>query len=146
MTTLQLRLPTGRRLLVLDVLLAVWVAFWLWLGVAVGHEVSGLRSLSDTVTKDGQAVAQTGATLRDLGSVPLLGGRLGATATQIEDAGLATARSGRRSRRSVHNLSWMLALAIAVIPSLPVVGFYAPLRILAERERRRVRPSRVPPP
>lgn len=139
MRTLRLLLPTGRALLVLDVALAVWVAFWVWLGVSVGHEVSGLRNLSQTVTKVGGAIEQTGATLRAVGSIPLVGEQLGATAAQIEEAGRSTVDSGRASRESVRSLSWMLALAVAVIPSLPILGFYIPLRVLDVRERRRLR-------
>jgi hypothetical protein len=139
MRTLRLLLPTGRALLVLDVLLAAWVAFWVWLGVSVGHEVSGLRNLSQTVTKVGGAIEQTGATLQTIGSIPLVGDQLDATAGQIEEAGRSTIDSGRASRESVQSLSWMLALAVAVIPSLPILGFYVPLRVLDVRERRRLR-------
>ena len=139
MTTLRILLPKGRALIALDVALAIWVGGWLWLGIAIGHEVEGLRQLSGTVTKVGQAVKQTGDTLSTLSSVPLVGGQIGDTAHQIQDAGVSTVHSGRASRSSVRNLSWMLALAIAVIPSVPVIGFYLPLRLLDVRERRRLR-------
>ena len=139
MATLRLLLPSGRALAALDVALALWVAAWLWLGIAVGHQVSGLRNLSATVTQVGSALQQTGSTLDGLSSLPVVGEQIGTTARQVQEAGRQTAASGRASRSSVRNLSWMLALAIAVIPSVPVLGFYFPLRVLALRERRRFR-------
>lgn len=132
-------LPAGRALVALDAVIALWVVAWVTLGLAIGHQVSGLRALSQTTTKVGSALRQTGATLDTLGSLPLVGRQLGQTARQIEDAGASTVASGHASRDSVHSLSWMLALAIAVIPSIPVIGFYLPVRLLAVRERRRLR-------
>jgi hypothetical protein len=139
MLTLRLLLPTGRALVALDVALAAWVGFWIWLGVAVGSEVRGLRQLSDTATTVGVAVKQTGDTLSGLGSLPFVGGAIAREGQTVSDAGQSTIDSGRTSRDSAHQLSWMLALAIAVIPSMPVLGFYVPLRVLDRRERSRLR-------
>ncbi len=129
-------LPTGRARLALDVLLAVWVAAWIYLGVAIGEQVSGLRQLSTTVTRVGVAVKTTGDTVSSLGSVPFVGGQIRDAGHQVSAAGESAIASGRESHQSVHRLSWMLALAIAVIPSVPVIGFYLPLRVAAVRERR----------
>jgi hypothetical protein len=54
-------LPRGSRLLVLDALLLLWVLLWLWLGIRVGQEVSGLAQLSDRVTSTGAAIEAVGA-------------------------------------------------------------------------------------
>ncbi len=132
-------LPAGRARVALDLALAAWVAAWIYLGVAIGNQVSGLRQLSSTVTKTGVAVKTTGDAVSSLGSVPFVGGRISKAGEQVKAAGQSAIQSGRQSRGSVHKLSWMLALAIAVIPSVPVLGFYLPLRVAAVRERRTAR-------
>ena len=136
MANVALLLPTGRARVVLDLVLVAWVAGWIFLGVAIGNQVSGLKQLSSTVTQVGVAVKETGNTVSTLGSLPFVGGRVSDTARQIQRAGDSAIASGRQSQNSVHELSWMLALAIAVIPSVPVLGFYLPMRIADMRERR----------
>ena len=116
-------LPTGRARVALDLALAIWVAAWIYLGVAIGNQVSGLRQLSTTVTRVGVAVKTTGDTVSTLHNVPFVGGRIGNAGQQVTSAGESAIQSGRQSRNSVEQLSWMLALAIAVIPSVPVLGF-----------------------
>ena len=66
-------LPSGRALLALDLALAIWVAAWIWLGIALGSEVSGLRRLSGTISKVGNAVQQSGQTLSAFDGVPFIG-------------------------------------------------------------------------
>jgi hypothetical protein len=129
-------LPAGRARAMLDAALVLWVAVWIYLGVSIGEQVNGLRQLSSTVTKVGVAVRTTGDAVSGLGSVPFVGGQIKDAGAQVKSAGESAIQSGRQSRNSVSSLSWMLALAIAVIPSVPVLGFYLPLRIAAVRERR----------
>ncbi len=139
MGSLQLLIPRGRALLVLDVVLLAWVLVWVILGLAIGREVRGLRQVSDTVTRVGRAIEDTGGAIKAVGSVPLVGGRVKDAASRVQDAGRSAVASGRASRQSGRNLSWMLALAIAVIPAVPVLGLYVPLRLAAVRERRSLR-------
>ena len=44
----------------LDVILATWVALWILAGVAVWHEVRGLRPLASTVAVAGQSLGVDG--------------------------------------------------------------------------------------
>jgi hypothetical protein len=129
-------LPRGRMRVVLDVVLVVWVAIWIWLGTALGGEVAGLRRLSGTIAQVGTAVVQSGQLLSSFQGLPLVGSKVGSTARQIEKSGHSAVTSARVSRESASHLSWMLALAIAVIPSTPVLGLYLPARLIAIRERR----------
>lgn len=135
-STARSLLPVGRAQTLLDLAVVVWVAIWIALGVAISGEVRGLRQLSLTVTKVGAAVQQTGQTLETLGSVPLVGGRVGKAARSIDAAGASTIQSGRQSRESIHTLAWMLGLFMAIIPAIAVLGFYVPLRVGAVRDRR----------
>jgi hypothetical protein len=139
MSALRPLMPTGRAARVLDLVLAMWVAVWISIGLAISHQVSGLRQLSGTVTQVGSAITETGDALSAVGAVPLVGGRVDELATDVRAAGQSTVASGRHSRDSVHTLSWMLGLAIAVIPSVPIAGFYVPLRVAEVRERRSLR-------
>lgn len=130
-------IPAGRRLLALDLTLVLWVAVWLILALQVAQEVRGLAELSTTVSRVGTAVEESGRVLSGLEELPLgVGDRLEEPARRIEEAGRSAVSSGSSSRDSVESLSVLLGLALAVIPSLPVFGFYLPLRLGHVRERR----------
>ena len=136
-----LAFPTaGVRLVrVLDVAAVLWVALWIVLALLVGREVRNLRELSDTVVTAGVAVEQTGGLVRTLENVPFLGGRVSGVADQVEAAGRSAQESGRDSRDSTENLSVLLALCIGLIPTLPLLGLYLPLRWTWTHEARAVR-------
>ncbi len=137
MTALRALLPRGRALIALDLVLALWVAVWIVLALALAHEVRGLRQLSETATKAGTAIRDTGRTLDGLSTLPFVGGQIGDSARRIEDVGRSTIESGAESRRSIHDLSWMLALFVGIIPSVPVLAVYLPVRVLVARDRLR---------
>lgn len=136
-----LAFPTaGARLVrILDVVAVLWVALWIVLALLVGREVRNLRELSDTVVTAGVAVEQTGGLVRTLGNVPFLGSRVSGVADQVEAAGRSAQESGRDSRDSTENLSVLLALCIGLIPTVPLLGLYLPLRWTWTHEARAVR-------
>ena len=125
-----LAFPTaGVRLIrLLDVVAVVWVVLWVGLALLVGREVRNLRDLSDTVITAGVAIEETGGLVRNLGSIPFVGNQVSSVADQVEEAGRSAQVSGRDSRDSTENLSVLLALSIALIPTLPLLGLYLPLR------------------
>jgi hypothetical protein len=129
-----LLMPSSRALHLLDAALAIWVAAWIALGVAIGVNVGRLTALSDTVAQDGRAVETVGRSLHSLGSLPLIGGEISKDADQVRLAGASTASSGRRSASSIHALSVLLAIAVALLPSVPVFGLYLPARLERRRE------------
>lgn len=130
-------MPARHGLFALDAVLALWVAVWLVLALQVAEEVRGLADLSTTVSRVGAAVEESGRALSGLEELPLgVGDRLDEPAARIEEAGRSASASGSSSRESVESLSVLLGLAIAVMPSLPVFGFYLPLRLGHVRERR----------
>src|ERR1041385_8621542 len=112
---------SSRAVRFLDLVVVVWVVGWILLGVVIGFEVRDLRQLSDTVVTAGSAVERSGRALRPLGDLPLLGG-------QVEAAGRSAVRSGTESRGSIGRLSFLLALSIVLIPTVPMVAVYVPLR------------------
>lgn len=131
---------TGVRLVrILDAVAVLWVILWIVLALLVGREVRNLRELSDTVVTAGVAVEQTGGLVRTLGNVPFLGSRVSGVADQVEAAGRSAQESGRDSRDSTENLSVLLALCIGLIPTLPLLGLYLPLRWTWTHEARAMR-------
>ena len=136
-----LAFPTaGVRLIrLLDVVAVLWVVLWVVLALLVGREVRNLRELSDTVVTAGVAVEETGGLVRNLGSIPFVGGQVSTVADQVEEAGRSAQASGRDSRDSTENLSVLLALSIALIPTLPLLGLYLPLRWAWTNDARAVR-------
>jgi hypothetical protein len=131
--------PGVRLIRALDVAVALWVVAWVVLALLVGREVRDLRQLSDTVVVAGIAVEETGNLVESLGSVPFVGGRVGEVAERVRAAGRSAQVSGRDSRDSTQDLSVLLALSIGLIPTLPLLGLYAPLRVTWTREARAVR-------
>ena len=129
-------LPTARALRLLDAAMVLWVLAWIGLGVAVGVNVNHLTQLGHTVSLEGGTVQAVGKALGTLGNVPLVGGDLGRAAQQVQQAGASAVASGQSSASAVNSLSWLLAIAVALLPSVPVLGFYLPLRVRRRREAR----------
>lgn len=132
-------MPSSRTLPFLDAALALWVAAWIGLGVAIGVNVANLTALSHTVIVNGRAVETVGRALGSLGGVPLVGGEVSSTAHAVQRAGASAVSSGESSASSVKALSVLLAIAVALLPSVPVFGFYVPLRVQRVREARALR-------
>lgn len=118
----------------MDVALGLWVLAWIGLGVAIGIKLSDLSGLSHTAVIDGRAVESVGRALGVAGAVPVLGGAFSAVAGQVQAAGASAASGGASSLASIHALSFLLAIAVALLPSIPVFGFYLPVRLDLRRE------------
>jgi hypothetical protein len=130
---------SARLIHVLDAVVVLWVVAWIVLAVLVGREVRNLRELSDTVVLAGVAVEETGDLVLSLGNVPFVGGRVEEVAERVREAGVSAQESGRESRDSTEDLSVLLALSIGLIPTLPLLGLYAPLRLSWTHDARTVR-------
>jgi hypothetical protein len=149
----------SRSLLLADLLVAAWTIVWIALGVVVVREVRQLEDLSDTVVTAGEALDQTGEGLRStsaglreahralevIESLPLVGREieenlegaadsLDAIALEVEQTARSAQVSGRSSRDSVEDLSLILGLAVALVPTLTLLAAYAPTRSTRLRE------------
>jgi hypothetical protein len=131
--------PGVRLIRLLDLAVVVWVVGWVVLARFVAREVRDLRQLSDTVVIAGVAVEDTGDAVEALATVPFVGERVGEVADEVRVAGRSAQLSGRESRSSIDDLSVLLALAIGLVPTLPLLALYAPLRIAWSRDSRAVR-------
>ncbi len=130
--------PVGTWIIAVDLLVVVWVVAWLLLGLRVHDEVEGLTELSRTISNAGGAVEDTGRALDEL-NIPLVGDRIDRTAKEITDVGRETKISGRTARDSISNLSTLLGLSVALIPSSAILFVYLPARLARARERRAMR-------
>jgi hypothetical protein len=131
----------GRRIRVLDGAVLLWIAAWIVIGVAVWNQVRNLRQLSDTVVTAGSAVETTGRALEPIGNLPFVGPQVARLRAQIETAGREAVASGRASRDSIDRLAGLLAISVILIPSVPMVAIYGPLRLSWTRDVRAVRRS-----
>jgi hypothetical protein len=127
-----LRIPATDRITSPDVVLALWVVLWITLAVAVALNTRDVAKLGGTVTQTGTAMRQVGGVI---GSVPLVGGDVSGASQSLEEAGASAEANGTEAGDAADRLGIFLGIAIAVIPSVPVIGLYLPIRLARIRER-----------
>jgi hypothetical protein len=143
MRRLEAALPSGRALIAIDVALAIWAIVWIVLAILVGRELPGLGELSDTVVSVGRAAESSGAALGLLaGNLPVIGGAIDVPADQIREAGRSAQVTGESSRENIDALTALLAPAVGLMPSLPLLALYLPARVGRVREARAVEAAR----
>ena len=123
----------------LNVALAIWAAFWIGIAAYTAYEVAALRTLSQTVVKAGAATESTGHALAAIGQLPLVGGRIANLAAQAIAAGASARASGASTGTTIDQLAVLLGIAIALIPTVPLLALYVPLRLSWRRDRNAVR-------
>ena len=132
----SLRTPflSARRVRALDITVAVWVVFWIVLGVLAAVETHSLGTLGDPVVRTADGLQQTADTLSGLASVPLIGGSLGNAVKQV-DATAASARTEvAAAKKTIGNLSLIVGVALAVGQAALGLLLYLPLRLPWRRE------------
>jgi hypothetical protein len=128
----------GRWHAVVDLAVIAWAIAWVIMGLRIAEEVQGLSELSGTVIEVGVAAESAGRAIGALSDVPLAGDRLDQPSQDIQAAGRSAIASGRSSRDSVRDLSTLLGIAVAVIPTAPLLFLYLPARVGWWRDRRAV--------
>ena len=125
--------------LAIDAAIAGWLIAWILIGVQVGREVKSLGDLSDTAVLAGSAIEQTADVLDQIGRIPVVGSSVGGLADSIRKTGRSARQNGAASRGSVDDLSVLLGLSIALIPTIPLAAVWIPLRLRWRREREAVK-------
>jgi hypothetical protein len=123
----------------LNVALAIWAVLWIGIAAYTAYEVAALRTLSHTVVKAGAATESTGHALAAVGHLPFVGGRISQLAAQAVAAGASARTSGASTATTIDQLAVLLGIAIALIPTVPLLGLYVPLRLSWRRDRNAVR-------
>jgi hypothetical protein len=147
----------------LDVALAVWVVAWLIAAIVVAMSIKQLEDGGKAVVSAGEGLHETSAGLRRAGrglhetasalgaldALPFVPGNPGAAIERTADdvdrfAGrvqvtAADARTtGTEAQESARTLAVVLGLAIALVPTIPIVALYLLLRrVIAQELRRR---------
>jgi hypothetical protein len=130
---------TARAMRWLNAGLAIWAAFWIGIAAYTAYEVSSLRTLSHTVVKAGAATESTGHALAAISHLPFVGGQIGQLAAQAIAAGASARSSGASTAATIDHLAILFGIAIALIPTFPLLALYLPLLRSWRRDRRAVR-------
>jgi hypothetical protein len=121
----------------IDAALVTWVIAWIALGTAIGVEMHRLSDLSDTVSVDGRAIYSVGASLTSLSDLPVVGDVATRAGRQAQQAGQSAITSGQSSRAAIGALSVLLAIAVALLPSVAVLTVYLPWRLRRQSHSQR---------
>lgn len=121
-----------------DGVVAFWVVFWVVVGTATGYLVWQLTGLSAGVIDAGKALDTAGKALRDLSSVPVIGGRTGELGNRVSETAASVRAGGTSALTSVRGLAVLLGIVVALGPVSPVLVGYLPRRLAWRREVREV--------
>jgi hypothetical protein len=128
-----LSLPRGRRVLVVDAAVVLWVVAWIAIGVAVGATMSQLGDLTGAFREVGGAISGVGETLGAI-QVPLLGGPLERASDAVTTAGRDVSARGDAVRSEIDRASILLGATVALGPILIALLPYLPSRLARARE------------
>lgn len=129
----QPRLPSGRALVVADLLVVAWVLLWVALGLAVADAVRQLTGITDGFASIAGALGDAAAAVDGI-DLPLVGGGLDQAAGSLREAGRDVAVSGEAGETTIERTANVLGAAVALVPSLPLVVGYLPPRLSRTRE------------
>jgi len=123
------RLLSVRAVRWLDVGVVLWIVVWAVLGVLIWTDIRAQSQLSDDVIKVGTAVRSTGEALGVVGSLPLVGDRIGEFAGEIETMGAEVEASGQDSRAGILRTAVIAGLGVGILPAALVLFLYLPVRL-----------------
>ncbi len=132
---------TQRSIVAIDLLVVLWTAAWLVLGIAVGNFVARLGAVGEGMQDTGRAIGRAGDAVGQLSDVPLVGEGFDAIAEEIQEIGSETAQNGRSVEDDVDSLAVLIGAGLALGPTLPILALWVPPRVSRERERHSLRKS-----
>lgn len=132
---------TQRSIVAIDLLVVLWTAAWLVLGIAVGNFVARLGAVGEGMQDTGRAIGRAGDAVGQLSDVPLVGEGFDAIAQEIQEIGSETAQNGRSVEDDVDSLAVLIGAGLALGPTLPILALWVPPRVSRERERHSLRKS-----
>ncbi len=116
-------LPSGRKVLLVDLLVALWVLVWLWVGLQVNDAVEALAVLPEAYSGLGRGIEDVGRALAGV-QVPLFGDPLQAPADAIIGTGREAIAAGDAGKAEVDRASDLLGGIAMLVPTLPVLLVY----------------------
>ena len=133
MWTKVLKIPATSRVAAPDLLVVAWAVLWIALAIGVVQSTRDVAKLGGTVSQTGSAVSQVGSLMND---IPLLPTDVSGASGSVQAAGASAQVNGAEGEDAANRLGIYLGIAIAIIPSVPIIGLYLPIRITRVRERR----------
>ena len=127
---------TSRRRHLLSGVVALWGLMWIAVGVATGLQIQKLTEVSDSLVQSGQALDTAGAALEAVARLPLIGDASADFGNEVRRTAENVQVAGVSSRDTVRTVSVLLGAAVVLIPIVPIIGLYVPLRMSLARERR----------
>lgn len=127
-------LPSGRSLRRWDLAAAAYVLACIAVGVAAGWQIWSLADLHRSLLAGADALTSTARAVGLVGQVPVIGSGADQLAGSITDTADQMRRNAVTVRTQVHALAVVVGAAIAVLPTVPVVALYVPLRVARGRE------------
>jgi hypothetical protein len=124
-----------RRRLFADALVATWVVVWALAGYTAGRALDKLSEVTRSAEGASVAVIHTGESIRDV-DVPVVGTVFKAPGEKVITAGRDARDQARAGSTKVHRASVLFGLLVWLVPALPLLLVYAPLRTVAGRETR----------
>jgi len=138
--SIESRLPQ-RSVVAIDLLVVLWTAAWLVLGIAVGTFVERLGAVGEGLEDAGRSIGRAGDAVDELSDVPLMGEGFAKVAQEIHGIGRQTTENGRSFEEDVDSLALLVGAGLALGPTLPVLALWVPPRVSRERERHALRRS-----
>ena len=127
-----------RRRRVVDAAVVAWVIAWALLGYSAGRALDRVSEVTRSAEGAGAAVVRTGESIRDV-DVPVVGTVFKEAGDNVIAAGRDAQAQARDSGNSVRKASIALALAVWLVPTLPLLVIYGPARVVRGREARALR-------
>ncbi len=107
---------------------------WIVVAIAVFLEIRDLKRLSETLVASSRVLEETGDVLGSFTELPLVGDEAERAEEEVRETAASALRSGRSSQSNIDVLSVLLGLAIALVPTVPLVALYLPLREASLKE------------
>lgn len=122
-----------------DGVVLFWVVMWVIIGCAVGITIWGLSGLSVSAVQSGRALDNAGQALEGLGKIPVIGDGPSEFGAQVRETAKGIIINGEQGGDRIQALAVLLGVTIAIVPSVPVGGFYVPFRLRRRRDIQQVR-------
>jgi hypothetical protein len=127
-----------RRRWIADALVLTWVLAWLLAGITAGRALDKVSEVTQSAEGAGGAIVRTGESIRDV-DLPVAGRVLEEPGEKIIDAGESAQAQARETESDIHIAAVLFGLAVWLVPTLPLLFSYAPVRRHRGRETRALR-------
>ena len=113
-----------------DLLIVVWVAFWVWVATRTHAAIERLAEPGRQAEQAGRELQSSlGDAARNVGDVPLAGDKLRAPFDRGADSGRGLADAAVSYQHAVSDLAMLAALVVALTPVLVVLAVWLPRRL-----------------